>query len=138
MMDGWLAGGRPSLGLLGLACLLLAGCGSDIPPPPGTGIEGTVLLGPTCPVVTSGDPSCDDRPYAARLVVQTAEHRPEIVARFRSDDRGEYQVDVAPGTYTIASDPDADGQPWCASDGGVTVTSGRYAVERVSCDTGIR
>lgn len=129
--------GRTPSALLGLACLLLAGC-NDIPPPPGTGIEGTVLLGPTCPVQTSGDPSCDDRPYAARLVVQTAEDEPEIVARFRSNEQGEYQVDVGPGTYRVVSDPDADGQPWCTSDGAVTVTSGRYAMERVSCDTGIR
>ena len=28
-----------------------------------SGIEGTVTIGPTCPVQRLDDPSCDDRPY---------------------------------------------------------------------------
>ena len=127
--------GRP---LLPLALVLLAGCGTDIPPLPGTGIEGLVTLGPTCPAQASGDPSCDDRPYAADLVVLTAEDDPDVVARFSSNEHGEYRVDVAPGTYRVQSDPGAEGQSSCSSDGDVTVTSGRYSEEPVFCDTGIR
>ena len=41
--------------------------------PGGTGIEGHVLAGPTCPVVRPNDPACADRPLAGvTLIVLTA------------------------------------------------------------------
>jgi len=50
---------------------------TDEQPPVGivpfdSGVMGTVLLGPVCPVMREGDESCNDKPYATEILVFSA------------------------------------------------------------------
>ncbi|HET9496698.1 MAG TPA: carboxypeptidase-like regulatory domain-containing protein, partial [Candidatus Limnocylindria bacterium] len=75
------------------------------PLPPDSGITGTVVAGPTCPVVTDPpDPSCADQPVAdAELVITTPEG--SEVARTMSDADGTFGITLAPGNYWLVARP---------------------------------
>jgi hypothetical protein len=72
--------------------------------PDGTGattLVGQVLLGPMCPPSPLNPPgSCDDVPFAAELVVLTADGSTEI-ARVTADESGEFSLALDPGTYLL-------------------------------------
>ncbi|MEJ2207384.1 MAG: hypothetical protein P8170_25200 [Gemmatimonadota bacterium] len=61
-----------------LLWLLIAGCGTSdlLGPDAAQGIEGTVLLGPQCPVQTQDDP-CPDLPYQAWIGIRDYVLQPE-------------------------------------------------------------
>jgi len=109
-----------------------------------SGIDGQVVLGPTCPVQREGDPQCGAKPVAAaEVVIRTLGHRdrsappaegPEV-ARTSSDADGRFRVDLPPGDYTLETTM-ADGRQCKPLD--VTVPSGGRADATVLCDTGIR
>src|ERR1700730_5997439 len=68
------------------------------------GIEGQVLLGPTCPVITvPPDPKCEDKPYEARITVKSGSGQKgtdaaaKEVARFSSNSKGEFRLCLPPG-----------------------------------------
>jgi len=103
-----------------------------------SGIKGTVLLGPTCPVMRiPPDPACTDKPYQTALAVMSADGS-RIIARFSSGADGAFSVDVPPGDYVIQSAPGGTIFPRCGSSGTIAVKSNAYADAAVSCDTGIR
>ncbi len=113
----------------------VAACGTValLGPDASQGIDGTVLLGPLCPVVSIDDP-CPDRPYEATIdVLDEGGHR---VTTVTSDTAGHFRVGLEPGSYRLH--PNA-GEPLPrASDQDVTVHAGAWAVVTVSYDTGIR
>ena len=130
------AGGIRRLAVVGLVATLLAACGpSSASVPPGTGIHGTVTLGPTCPVEKVGEPPCVT-PYAATLVITSAEDD-SVVARVSSGPDGAFSVDVPPGDYVINPEPGSNGLPF-GQPVDVTVEAGAYTEIEVSYDTGIR
>src|SRR6266511_200199 len=101
--------------------LVLAACQDEsdmpatTPAPPFTatakatsGIEGQVLLGPTCPVEREGMP-CEE-PYEATIVVWDA-GRTQRVLIFDSDDDGRFHVTLPPGEYYIEPQGDVQGLP---------------------------
>jgi len=98
-----------------------------------TGLEGTILLGPTQPVCQI-DVSCDAPFVGPFELLQGA----TIAASFTTDAAGHFSVAAAPGTYTVAPSPSAD-VPLPARQGQeVTVgPTGMTHVELVF-DTGIR
>lgn len=103
-----------------------------------SGMSGTVLLGPTCPVQRNPpDPACADKPYKADLVVVTASGS-QIVKQFTSDDSGKFSIKINPGEYEIKSASTSNLHPRCSSTGTIKVTSNTYTIVTVSCDTGIR
>jgi hypothetical protein len=107
-------------------------------PAPLSGIKGTVLLGPTCPVEASpGDnnPVPCLTPYAATLVV--LDNEGVKVATITSGADGKFQVDVPPGDYVVAPETGSDSYP-IAQPQSVTVASGAYTEIQVNYDTGIR
>lgn len=126
-----------------LLSLLLAGCTGplgmlpDPTPLPPSGITGTVILGPTCPVESEPgayDPVPCLTPYAAQLVVLDANN--SVVARISSGDDGSFRVDLPPGDYVVTplgGDPFPIAQPV-----NVRVTVGDYVAVQVNYDTGIR
>ena len=121
---------------VGTIASLLVGCGpSSASAPPGTGIRGTVTLGPTCPVEQVGAPPCVT-PYAATLVVTSAEDD-SVVARVSSGPDGVFSVDVPPGDYVVVPQPGGDPYP-TGTPVEVTVEAGTYTEIEVSYDTGIR
>lgn len=65
-----------------------------------TGIDGTVTLGPTCPVERIDSP-CPDRPYAAHITIWRGDIQ---VAETRSGDDGRFRVILPPGTYRVVGE----------------------------------
>ena len=131
---------RLVLGLV-LAASVVVGCseiGIDLDtPPPASGIKGTVLLGPTCPVESSpgaNDPVPCVTSYAATLVVLDDEG--VKVATITTGDDGKFQVDLAPGDYVVTPENGTDTYP-IAQPQSVTVDNGYTEIE-VNYDTGIR
>ena len=99
-----------------------------------SGIEGQVLLGPTCPVEREGMP-CEE-PYEATIVVWDA-GRTQRVLIFDSDDSGRFHVALSPGEYYIEPQGDAQGLPRPEPQT-VTVLANTFVSVTLRYDTGIR
>ena len=100
-----------------------------------SGIQGTILLGPQCPVVREGE-ECPDKPFATSLVLTTPDGS-RVIKTFNSDTEGKFKVRVKAGEYAIRSSATANVLPYCSS-GPITVRSKDFTEAIVSCDTGIR
>jgi hypothetical protein len=114
--------------------LSMAACGTPAAQP-GTGIQGTVQAGPTCPVERIDSP-CPPHPLAATVVVRDASGAE--VTRFHSGADGRFKVDLAAGSYTVVGLNIGSSflpRPIPTS---VTVTQGTYASINVQYDSGIR
>lgn len=98
-----------------------------------SGIEGTVTIGPTCPVQRIDSP-CPDRPYEATIVVLDSGRH--LVAEGRSDAQGTFRVPLPPGTYTLS--PQSLAALPYAAEQTVTVSPGRFASVHIQFDSGIR
>ena len=130
---------RPALGagVLAAGVLTIAACGSgDASPSPSTaasGIRGTVVLGPTCPVQHAGASPCLT-PYPATLVVTDSDDRQVARTTARAD--GSFEVILPPGEYVILPRP---GNPFPqAQPLDVTVVPGQFAEVQINYDTGVR
>jgi hypothetical protein len=103
-----------------------------------SGVRGTVLLGPTCPVESTpgaNDPVPCLTPYSANLVIIDSEGiRVDSVT---SGSDGTFQVDLEPGDYVVTPATGADTYP-IAQPVSVTVSPGQYASVEINYDTGIR
>lgn len=104
--------------------------------PYNSGVRGTVLLGPTCPVVQEPqDPKCADKPYATNVTVRR-QNSTAIVATVKSSASGAFEFSLPPGAYTLVATGGAT-LPRC-SEKNVTVQPEAYETVILSCDTGIR
>ncbi|MEX1254548.1 MAG: carboxypeptidase-like regulatory domain-containing protein [Dehalococcoidia bacterium] len=100
-----------------------------------SGIEGTVTIGPMCPVVSQDRP-CPDEPYEATIVIE--DESGDEVTTAESGQDGRFRVSLAPGTYTLApQSPDAGALPF-ASEQQVEVAEGAYTEVSIPYDSGIR
>ena len=115
--------------------LLAATCGGSERPPPNTGIEGTVTIGPMRPVVQENTP-CPDEAYVATIVIEDLDG--DEVARTQSGEDGRYRVDVAPGAYWLLPQWPNEGAPPSAPEQQVEVRAGEYAHTDIQYDSGIR
>jgi hypothetical protein len=118
----------------GAVALALAACGVPAAQP-GTGIQGIVEVGPTCPVERINSP-CPPHPLAATVVVRDG-HGAEVT-RFRSGADGRFKVDLTPGSYTLLGLTIGSSflpRPIPTS---VTVMQGAYTSVNVEYDSGIR
>ena len=104
-----------------------------------SGVAGTVLLGPTCPVETPENP-CKDLPPEAGTRVIVAERLPgeaytagEAVAEGTTQPDGSFTIDVAPGEYVLTAEA---GMSCEILD--VVVLPGQVTTMNLVCDTGIR
>jgi hypothetical protein len=115
-----------------LAVVLLAGCAAHgaVSEFSDSGIQGTVVEGPTCPVEQAASP-CPDRPLAADLVVTGA----DSVSHLRSGSDGRFRVAVAPGAYTITAG--STGPPTLRPVH-VTVPAHTFVSVTLTFDSGIR
>lgn len=124
-------------GLILLLAYLVGGCaGAFIPADLDSGISGIVLAGPTCPVQSPDNPECDDKPYAATIVIKTADGL-FTVTRFTAGDDGRFRAPLYPGTYLLDPQPGQNGLP-VSSPQTVMVQSGAFTELTISYDTGIR
>jgi hypothetical protein len=116
--------------------LVPASCGKISFPTEGSadsGIEGIVLLGPTCPVQTVEHP-CPDRPLAADIVVSTSDGKE--VASVRSGPDGKFRIGLRPGGYVLTVSKPKGIQ--FAKPLSVTVPPRGFVHVTVSVDSGIR
>src|SRR5260221_7103563 len=103
----------PVILILIIALVVVVGIGTfyytqsrqALPSPSGgggdSGIEGSVFLGPICPVKRiPPDPKCADKPYAATIIVKDSTNQAEIT-QFTSDASGHFKVALAPGSYWL-------------------------------------
>ncbi len=102
----------------------------------GSGVSGTVSLGPTCPVQRiPPDPACADKPYATAIVAYRAGSKSPLLIG-NSDSNGAFSFSLQPGSYTLTVS-NGTMLPRCASVN-VKVMANTYATTTLSCDTGIR
>ncbi len=101
-----------------------------------SGVRGTVLLGPTCPVERMPpDPACAEKPYATAIVVyRTGSKSPFVIGN--SNTAGAFEFSLPPGSYTLAAKGDTM-LPRC-SETSASVVPDEYTSVTISCDTGIR
>lgn len=99
-------------------------------------IEGTVLLGPTCPVERyPADPSCAPRPYSTSVEVRRTSDG-ALIAGVTTDAEGRFSTAVPPGVYLLQA---LGGTPYpSCSEETVTVSAGMTHSISLTCDTGIR
>jgi hypothetical protein len=124
--------------LLSIAVLLVAAtCGSDgyDDGPLDSGIEGTVTIGPICPVVTEESP-CPDQPFQAEIFVLDEEFN--VVLSFKSGRDGTFRVDLAPGAYRVVPLAPNGDLPPIAPEQDVVVRAGGYTHVAIQYDSGIR
>lgn len=116
--------------------LAFAACSGDDDEATDSGIEGTVLSGPSCPVIQAGSP-CPDRPISAPIKITRLSDGEETTVT--SDERGRFRINEPPGEYEVTPLP-IDGQPLPApgEPQRVTVKAGEFAEVTVSYDSGIR
>lgn len=104
--------------------------------PYNSGVRGTVLLGPTCPVERiPPDPACADRPYATTITVRHA-GASATFATGQSDATGAFTFSLPPGDYTLTASGGTV-LPRC-NPTDVSVPANGYITTDISCDTGIR
>ena len=109
---------------------------SAVPSVEASGIEGTVTIGPTCPVQRMPpDPACADKPYQATLQVQTADGQ-KTITQFTTGADGTFKVDVAPGNYVVV--PVSTSRLPRGSSQPVTVEKNKFTTVSVTFDSGIR
>ena len=103
--------------------------------PGGSGIEGHVTAGPTCPVARPDDPACADRPLeGVTIVVLTAAGNE--AGRTITDASGYYGITLPSGPYTIEPQP-VQGMVHGSPPVPVVVGEGVTTVD-IPYDTGIR
>ena len=109
-----------------------ASCGAPTAPSD-TALVGTVFRGPVQPVCRVGVPC--DAPFGASF---TAERGDRVVASFRSDAEGHFEVLLAPGMYFVVPGPDAPIISPRAQAKEVAVGSNGKTTVLLHFDTGIR
>jgi hypothetical protein len=110
----------------------------DLPPTPtpaGSGVEGYVWIGPTCPVVHVGT-ECPDRPYETGLTVIDTEGQDIISGR--SDEAGYFRLLLPPGNYILVPEIPNPNAPPFADPIPFDVELGSFTQITVSYDSGMR
>jgi hypothetical protein len=117
----------------------LAACGAASGDVRGSGIDGKIVAGPTCPVErVPPDPRCAPRPLAASLRIHPAGKRSPVETA-HSGQNGRFRVALPAGAYVVR--PLArPGSPFPRppSPIEVRVSSGRFTHVTITYDTGIR
>ncbi len=119
--------------LIGVLILVLATCSIYNPTPRGSGIQGQVLIGPTCPVMQQGQ-SCPDQPYQTTLTVNNPSG--VQIAQVQTDAQGHFKIPLVPGNYILH--PESPKGVATAGDQTFTVETGLYTQLNVRYDSGIR
>jgi len=103
-----------------------------------SGVYGTVLRGPICPVMQNPpQPECDDQPFDTTVqVIAKYSTNSAPFATAKTNAKGEYSFQLPPGEYVLQA---VSGKPFpsCQSQ---TITVQPKVMQEVvlSCDTGIR
>lgn len=127
--------GLTRAGVLAWLLGLVAACGGSplLGPDADQGIDGTVLIGPQCPVQSPDNP-CPDEPYQATIhILDRGQHE---VTTVHSDAQGHFRVGLEPGLYVLSPE---NGDPYpAATEQAVNVGKGIWSSVTIAYDTGIR
>ena len=100
-----------------------------------SGVEGTVVVGPTCPGGETDDPSCQAEPVQATVFFeQEGSAKRSIV----SDTDGSFVISLPPGEYSVRATPISPSVRYESRPQQVTVEDGAFATIEVRLDSGIR
>ena len=100
-------------------------------------LSGTVLMGPTCPVIQQGkEEECKDKPYKTTVKIFSTNNTTFPVLTVESKADGSFSAELVPGRYIVRAGG-GDMFPVCR-DEEITVPVGGLDNVVVSCDTGIR
>ena len=118
------------------AVCLVGGLNADMPAVDGaeTGIRGTALWGPVKPGPSRLRQS-DEAPLSATFIVLVDERQ---VAQFKSDKKGDFEVLLPAGDYTIVPDKSTPIPAPRSQAKTVTVPEDGFAVVTLRFDTGMR
>jgi predicted phage tail protein len=107
------------------------------PPQAHSGIEGVAWIGPIFPIDRPGVPNT--QPLAGAVIsVETADGSAEV-ARVIADDKGRFDIPLAPGRYRLVPLPPQPGQVWPrGTPQTVDVLADVYTQVTVNYDSGIR
>ncbi|HEY5383147.1 MAG TPA: hypothetical protein VIJ88_01165 [Candidatus Paceibacterota bacterium] len=101
-----------------------------------SGIRGTIMAGPTCPVERNPpDPACADKPLQTLVSIFRASDLAHVVMQIQSNASGTFEVSLPPGNYMVGAGESS--LPRCTQTPAV-VASNTYTTMVVPCDTGIR
>lgn len=101
----------------------------------GTGVRGTAMVGPTCPVVSDPpDPTCADRPYAGTFVIESVGGA--RIAEVASGADGRFALALPPGSYQLRL-RDGNALPSLAPQA-FTVRADGWTTLDLALDSGIR
>ena len=102
-----------------------------------SGVRGTVMLGPLCPVEVSGSATpCPDQPVNGFV---TASDESGEVARVHTDVVGRFEMSLDPGTYSLVAVLDDGGAgPPTPVPQTVVVRGGSFTEVSLEVDSGIR
>ena len=99
-------------------------------------IQGSLHLGPTCPVQRiPPDPNCADKPYKTLVAIFKASDPVHAVVLTNSNASGTFSASLPPGDYTIGAGE--SNLPRCAAVNASVVADKVVSVD-IYCDTGIR
>jgi len=111
---------------------------TPVTPPPAlnSGVEGTITVGPTCPVERiPPDLACADKPYQAIIKVETPDGKKQI-SQTTSGTDGKFKISLQPGSYLLVAES-GSALPRTQSQS-VTVEKNKYATVNIVLDSGIR
>ena len=103
-----------------------------------SGVEGRVLLGPTCPVQKDPpDPNCADKGHATTVqVIEKNSPKSSLFSSVETDKEGNYKVMLPPGEFRLQA---LGGQPFPRCEWQtVTIKPDTMIKVDLLCDTGIR
>jgi hypothetical protein len=123
---------RPSTSAVGPTTVLYPPSPPATTAPAGSGVSGTVLYGPQCPVEREDQP-CPDRPGPASV---TLERNGVTVGKAQAGADGRFAIAAPPGQYVVRATSQSAMSGCQSAD--VTVTADHYTDVTISCDTGIR
>ncbi|MES2409430.1 MAG: hypothetical protein V4509_03990 [Patescibacteria group bacterium] len=102
-----------------------------------SGISGSVILGPSCPVMRNPpDPQCADKPYQTSISISYSSSPTKVFATAQSGSDGTFKLSLPPGEYVVSAGS-GNSLPRC-SNISTTVESNGYSEVQIICDTGIR
>ncbi|HEY9827253.1 MAG TPA: carboxypeptidase-like regulatory domain-containing protein [Stenomitos sp.] len=121
-----------SLGLLSLTTMIAGVALAEMPP---SGIQGKVLLGPTCPVMRIGQ-DCGAQPYQAKLAILNEQG--DVVSCIETKADGSFAVNLPPGNYRIQSGSGVGSPPFLKEQPSLRVTPNQMTDVTLQFDSGIR
>ena len=121
--------------VLSVLTLVASGCAKSYSGSGATGIEGAVVIGPTCPVERP-DSLCPPAPFAAKITVLRDGNE---VTTYKTGSDGRFRIPLEPGTYTVRAESlQPAGIARFAPLRPVTVPADGYTSVTITFDSGIR